>query len=108
MDVKSANHCSFASPSLSSLIYHLSFFFLPPSLPLPSPPKEQHMQYFYNMKFQGLLIILPLLQTVLDQVMVNCTVVVDFKDMSKTGYLEIFDTGGNVLFIKLFTEIKHM
>ena len=92
--------------SLSFTISHFTPF-LPP-LPLPSPPKEQHMQYFYNMKFQGLLIILPLLQTVLDQVMVNCTVVVDFKDMSKTGYLEIFDTGGNVLFIKLFTEIKHM
>ena len=61
-----------------------------------------------NMKFQGLLIILPLLQTVLDQVMVNCTVVVDFKDMSKTGYLEIFDTGGNVLLIKLFAEVKHV
>ena len=49
-----------------------------------------------------------LLQTMQGQVMVNRTVVADFKDKTEREYLEIFDTGGNVLFIKLFTEIKHV
>ena len=30
------------------------------------------------------------------------------KKKARTVYLEVFDTGCNVLFIKLFAEVKHM
>ena len=100
----SANHYSYQCLPLFSLINLLLIYSLHPPLPLSSP-KQHLVQHSYTVSFPICTVLFARYFLVTNA---QYSLLVLHKKKTEKGYLEVFHAGGNVLFVKLFTEVKHM